>query len=299
MSRRPTKRWPRSPLKRVNDGLLAFAVVLLIALANLALAQDIPVPTPRPDPQSDAGAPPVQTEEQAAPPAQADLPIIHRAACAALMTGQVEGRLAAPIRDGECGEDSPLQLVSAGGVNLTGDPLTRCGMAEGLARFAQGASEAARDILGTELTTIITGPGYQCRRRNRASVGKLSEHAFANALDIAGFELADGRKVTVGGDWPHIKAAAPSSENGGAEEANGESGETGEQPSADVNEETSPLTAAQRASTPEAKFLVAVRDKACAVFTTVLSPDSNTAHHSHLHFDLGCHGKNCTYLICE
>jgi hypothetical protein len=47
----------------------------------------------------------------------------------------------------------------------------------------------------------IAGAPYQCRpiagRRDR----RLSEHAFANAIDIGGFRLADGRVISVGSGW--------------------------------------------------------------------------------------------------
>jgi hypothetical protein len=31
--------------------------------------------------------------------------------------------------------------------------------------------------------------------------GRVSQHATANALDVAGFRLADGRRITVAADW--------------------------------------------------------------------------------------------------
>lgn len=274
-----------------------FAAILLAHLAFPAVQaaaqqiDEIPVPTPRPErpippaPVSVAPASPARTETQEA---EAEKPaFVHRAACPALRSGRVEGLLAGPERDGDCGEDSPLELHKASGVTLTGKPLSNCAMAEGIAFFGEAAKTAAKVYLETELEAIVTGPGYECRRRNRASSGKLSEHAFANALDIAGFRLADGRQVTVEGDWPHLPPAEPSSEVSDEQGA-----ETADAPA-------DPPTAAERASTPEAKFLIAVRDAACTIFTTVLSPDTNAAHRSHLHFDLGCHGRDCTYLICE
>ncbi len=42
---------------------------------------------------------------------------------------------------------------------------------------------------------------------------------------------------------------------------------------------------------PKAAFLREVRDGACAVFATVLSPDYNAAHADHLHFDQATRGK--------
>jgi hypothetical protein len=38
---------------------------------------------------------------------------------------------------------------------------------------------------------------------------------------------------------------------------------------------------------PRGRFLHAVRDGACRVFLTTLSPDYNDAHHDHFHLDMG------------
>lgn len=51
--------------------------------------------------------------------------------------------------------------------------------------------------------------------------------------------------------------------------------------------------------TPEGRFLTDIHKSACARFTTVLSPEGDEFHKSHLHVDIGCHGKTCTYLICQ
>jgi hypothetical protein len=47
--------------------------------------------------------------------------------------------------------------------------------------------------VNTELKSIQTGPGFECRNQNGAAAGKLSAHAEGLAIDIAGFELANGR----------------------------------------------------------------------------------------------------------
>ncbi|MES0882379.1 extensin family protein [Roseibium sp. SCP14] len=51
--------------------------------------------------------------------------------------------------------------------------------------------------------------------------------------------------------------------------------------------------------TPKGKFLKAIHKSACKRFTTVLGPDADPNHKSHIHLDVGCHGKKCTYLICQ
>ncbi|MBO6508099.1 MAG: extensin family protein [Roseibium sp.] len=51
--------------------------------------------------------------------------------------------------------------------------------------------------------------------------------------------------------------------------------------------------------TIEGRFLKSVHRSACERFTTVLGPDADDSHKSHMHVDIGCHGKTCTYLICQ
>jgi hypothetical protein len=52
-------------------------------------------------------------------------------------------------------------------------------------------------IKDTDLKAVRTGPGFECRNRNRAPSGKLSAHAEGLAIDIAGFELADGATLRI------------------------------------------------------------------------------------------------------
>ncbi len=51
-----------------------------------------------------------------------------------------------------------------------------------------------------EITQIAS---YGCRGRNGNNYGNISEHAFGNALDIAGFRLANGEDIVVVNAWGH------------------------------------------------------------------------------------------------
>jgi hypothetical protein len=78
-------------------------------------------------------------------------------------------------------------------------PVT-CPLAETFAAWARyGVDRAARQILGSALVRIETLGSYNCR--NVAGSEKRSAHATANAIDVSGFVLADGRRITVLGDW--------------------------------------------------------------------------------------------------
>lgn len=59
------------------------------------------------------------------------------------------------------------------------------------------AMPAAQAILGEDIASIETFGSYACRRVNNASTGRWSEHASGDAVDIAGFRLANGRTISV------------------------------------------------------------------------------------------------------
>jgi hypothetical protein len=113
--------------------------------------------------------------------------------------------VAAPTENPACTVAMPIRLKRIG-LRRAGDraaliefpvrPLIDCRLAEPLALWLEGA---VRPILaagfGSRLTAVMTGPGYECRNRNRAAAGKISAHAVGLALDISGFELGDGRTV--------------------------------------------------------------------------------------------------------
>ncbi len=78
-------------------------------------------------------------------------------------------------------------------------PVT-CPMAETFASWARfGVDRAAQQILGSPLVRIETMGSYNCR--NVAGSERRSAHATANAIDVSGFILADGRRITIKGNW--------------------------------------------------------------------------------------------------
>ena len=106
---------------------------------------------------------------------------------------------------------------------------------------------AARATFGVGVDRVENYGSYACRRiyNSTDAASRPSEHARANALDVAALRLEDGRTVSVAGDWT----------------GEGSAGREG------------------------AAFLRRVRDGACRIFETVLTPDYNAAHRDHLHLD--------------
>jgi hypothetical protein len=103
---------------------------------------------------------------------------------------------------GQCAVADPVRIKSVatpgGRVNLTEEPLLNCAFAH---RFTTWLSDIAAPVVAAmapaRLESLVTGPGYECRNRNGDSSGKISEHAFGNAIDIAGITLANRTRIEV------------------------------------------------------------------------------------------------------
>ena len=78
-------------------------------------------------------------------------------------------------------------------------PVT-CPVSAAFAAWARfGVDRAARQVFGTPLASIQTMGSYSCR--NVAGTSRRSAHASAAAIDIGGFVLADGRRISVASGW--------------------------------------------------------------------------------------------------
>ena len=109
---------------------------------------------------------------------------------------------------GACGVKKPLKVKALADGTITIGPTATigCPMTAALEQWMQDAVQpAALAWFGVPVSEIKQISDYSCRRRNNARRGKLSEHAFGNALDIAGFQLIDGRNVTVLKGWKGTK----------------------------------------------------------------------------------------------
>ncbi len=155
---------------------------------------------------------------------------------------------APPKRNGEqCGYMDGVRLVRETDFSPSG-LVTACPVAAALALLQRDVLRptAARHF-AAEIASIEHAGSYSCRRLYGRAEGGYSEHATADAIDIIGFRLADGTRVSVLRDW--------------------------------------------HSDGPKGAFLRAVRDGACGLFATVLSPDYNAAHADHLHLDQAARGK--------
>jgi hypothetical protein len=151
---------------------------------------------------------------------------------------------------GGCSALGAVMLVDIG-VPVTNLRAMTCPLARTFVGWAREALQpAAAQWLGTRVTRIETFGTYSCRTVDSQPGARLSEHARANAVDVSGFVLGDGRHVTVLQGW-----------NGEDERVR--------------------------------RFLRAVHQAGCRRFNIGLSPDSDSYHYNHMHFDMGrgpyCH----------
>lgn len=125
------------------------------------------------------------------------------AACRAVLE---QGGVRAPPhpdrRSGFCEIREAVTLVGGTTPLRPARPVLTCKAALSFALWERWVLQpAAGDILGAQVAAIDHYGSYSCRRQYGAAEGRISQHAYANALDVAGFRLDDGRRITVVRDW--------------------------------------------------------------------------------------------------
>jgi hypothetical protein len=100
-----------------------------------------------------------------------------------------------------CSATGAVQL-NAVGIPVTNLGAMKCRLAE---RFSAWVNEAVQNAalawLDSRVVKIESFGTYNCRPINNRAGGKLSQHGLANAVDIAAFQLANGRRITVEQGW--------------------------------------------------------------------------------------------------
>jgi len=131
-------------------------------------------------------------------------------ACASLLTQANQRNLirTQPVADG--GGTCPLRNVvrvrDFGPVSLNGSFLASCPLALSSALFvSQQVRPLTQRFTGHELTRIEHLGSFACRNIYHRPDARRSEHATADALDIAAFRLANGERVTVLNGWKSAK----------------------------------------------------------------------------------------------
>jgi hypothetical protein len=102
------------------------------------------------------------------------------------------------LRDGvyTCGAEQVVRYQQGpGGIKYHKSPLLTCGMALAMADLERIVQEQAERILGTRVKQIDHLGTYNCREM--ANYDWISEHSFANGIDLRRFHLQNGETITV------------------------------------------------------------------------------------------------------
>jgi hypothetical protein len=237
-------------------------IVALCLSFGLAWAKEVPRPVlkiAKQAPVAEQPKPEAQQEQNAWPATDV---AAGRKRCETLLKDlKLSYKIVAPIGGpGGCGAEAPILISAVNGVAIEPAAETSCELAEALNGWVTSSLQpAAREELHRDVSVISNASAYVCRRRNGQSTGKISEHAKANAMDIAWLRFSDGSSTTIKGDWSGILG---------------------------------PLGISAKA-----EFLGRIRREACVRFTTVLGPGSDSSHADHFHVDMA-RRKN-GYRICQ
>jgi hypothetical protein len=179
--------------------------------AKATLPRVVPVPRPRP-PEAPAAEPeqpaaagkqtPAPNEKQ---PEQAAAPAPQPpSACRQALTDEIA--IAPSIPDihgpGGCGGEDLVRLEAIvlpdnRQVVLKPPATLRCAMASEIAAWVRTDIAPLTTSLGSTISGLDNFDSYECRGRNRVAGAQLSEHGRANALDVRGFQLANGQSISL------------------------------------------------------------------------------------------------------
>jgi hypothetical protein len=149
--------------------------------------------------------PPPRPGDLAQPPAPAPPPENPQASaqCDQILAAGtiVAERRPAILDSSECAIDAPVSveaiiLKEGRRVALASPALLNCAFAGALAEWLREEGAEILEEHRGPVKRLVLGGGYQCRRRNGAETGKISEHARGNALDLIGVEWVHGDKMT-------------------------------------------------------------------------------------------------------
>lgn len=100
-----------------------------------------------------------------------------------------------------CGVADPVRVSAVAGVALSQPSVMDCRTAMSLRFWVESALKPAVGRKGGGVSQLKVAAHYACRTRNNRKGAKISEHGKGRAIDISGFQLVDGTKVSVLKDW--------------------------------------------------------------------------------------------------
>jgi hypothetical protein len=112
-----------------------------------------------------------------------------------------------PIKEGACGSPAPIRLRGfdtgqAPALAFSPAPTVSCKLTEALRRWFNDVVQPKAIAHFTAAIVRVTNlSAYNCRSRYADSTQRLSQHAYANAIDISEFITAKGERISVLDDW--------------------------------------------------------------------------------------------------
>ncbi len=101
---------------------------------------------------------------------------------------------------GRCGYEGAVKLSRIGAVKLDGGALVTWPLAVKLEEWVRTEIQPnAKKLFGQPITALRVTSSYDCRMLKSGRA--LSQHAYANAIDISRFILADGREIRIQSNW--------------------------------------------------------------------------------------------------
>ena len=186
----------------IMNGLTAFCVAAMLAFAGYQLLAHPKTPLPRAwNPmQSLAITDPVTPLTGWKVARTAD----HFDQCLSVLQSGAALQVMEPLQhSAQCFISDRVALSQVGDTALS--PLeTRCAIALRLALWMEHSVQPAAKLhLGQHVSQLAHIGSYNCRAMRTASgtSSRMSTHATADAIDIAGFSLADGSRIRVLDDW--------------------------------------------------------------------------------------------------
>ncbi len=115
----------------------------------------------------------------------------------------IKGRriAAIPGRLSGCGVQSPVQITSVAGVELSQAATMDCTTAKALNKWVKNSVKPTVGRLGGGVSGLRVVAHYSCRTRNSQPGAKISEHGKGHAIDIAAINLRNGSSLSVLQGW--------------------------------------------------------------------------------------------------
>jgi len=101
-----------------------------------------------------------------------------------------------------CGWSDAVRLSAIGPARFASPVTVTCPLAASLVLFHRHLLQPSADATyGAPVRTVDHVGSYACRNVYHREQAPLSRHAMADALDVTGWRLADGRRITVEKGW--------------------------------------------------------------------------------------------------